>query len=50
LTFSDIQAGNTYSCGLRSTGSVYCWGDDYYGQLGHGIFGFATVPTSVVVP
>ena len=34
--------GTTAECALSSTGAVYCWGSDSYGQLGDG----ATVSTS----
>jgi alpha-tubulin suppressor-like RCC1 family protein len=36
LTFSTIQTGRYHSCGLTATGSAYCWGYNYYGQLGDG--------------
>jgi len=48
LTFTAIQAGSEHTCALTSAGTVYCWGDDYYGQLGHGVFGFSTVPVAVL--
>ena len=30
---SQVSAGKSYSCGLRSGGSVVCWGDNENGQL-----------------
>ena len=27
-----VSSGFTHTCGLRSDGSVACWGDDQYGQ------------------
>ncbi|HEY9016258.1 MAG TPA: hypothetical protein VIM84_14490 [Gemmatimonadales bacterium] len=33
-TLSEIAVGGQHACGLRSPGSVVCWGDDTYGQLG----------------
>ncbi|MDP7043090.1 MAG: hypothetical protein QF807_03640 [Candidatus Thalassarchaeaceae archaeon] len=30
-----IQTGKRFSCGLRDNGSVMCWGDDNYGELGN---------------
>jgi alpha-tubulin suppressor-like RCC1 family protein len=31
-----IAAGGAFTCGLRSSGRIYCWGNDYVGQLGNG--------------
>lgn len=35
LTFTTLSAGNLHMCGIAA-GAAYCWGDDYYGQLGVG--------------
>lgn len=32
--FTQVATGNNFTCGLRSTGNVVCWGDNTYGQLG----------------
>ena len=29
-----VAAGNAHSCALRADGTVFCWGQNYYGQLG----------------
>lgn len=31
-----IAVGLDFSCALRASGQVYCWGDNTYGQLGSG--------------
>ncbi|MBL8603385.1 MAG: hypothetical protein JNK72_15780 [Myxococcales bacterium] len=31
---TQVSAGNHHACGLRSDGTVWCWGYNYYGQLG----------------
>ena len=32
----DLQVGGTHACALTSTKTVWCWGGNYYGQLGIG--------------
>ena len=36
LTFSALDADGDAACGVASTGTVYCWGRNYYGALGDG--------------
>ena len=31
-TFSQISAGTRHVCGLRTDGTIACWGDNFYGQ------------------
>lgn len=39
------------TCALLTTGKVYCWGSDFYGQLGTGKYKASSlVPTEVVLP
>lgn len=49
LKFSSVSVGDAHSCGLVS-GLVYCWGDNYYGQLGDGTNTDRLVPTPVRAP
>jgi alpha-tubulin suppressor-like RCC1 family protein len=38
-TFEDwasVSAGDAHTCGVRKNGKLYCWGDDYSGQIGDG--------------
>ena len=42
-----ISAGGAFTCGIRSTGRLYCWGDDTVGQLGNGAGGSSATPTEV---
>jgi alpha-tubulin suppressor-like RCC1 family protein len=32
---ASIAAGWRHTCALSTTGAVYCWGGNYYGQLGN---------------
>ncbi len=32
-----IAAGEEHSCAVLSDGQLLCWGDNHYGQLGHGV-------------
>jgi alpha-tubulin suppressor-like RCC1 family protein len=31
-----VSAGGTHTCGIRTSGRLYCWGSDEHGQLGDG--------------
>jgi alpha-tubulin suppressor-like RCC1 family protein len=49
LTFVTISAGAAqggHTCGATSDGATYCWGGNFYGELGNG----GTVPSPVPVP
>ena len=36
-----ITAGTGHTCALHQTGTISCWGNNYYGQLGNGQGGIA---------
>ncbi|MGH7590571.1 MAG: RCC1 domain-containing protein [Gemmatimonadales bacterium] len=35
-TFTSLSAGGAHTCGVTTTGDVYCWGSDDAGQVGVG--------------
>jgi alpha-tubulin suppressor-like RCC1 family protein len=47
-----VTVGDGHSCALKTDGSVYCWGDNTYGQLGvaNGDAGTKSSITPVKVP
>jgi alpha-tubulin suppressor-like RCC1 family protein len=46
--FVSVTAGEFHTCALTSAGAAYCWGGNYYGQVGNGaVGGKVTVPTPV---
>lgn len=34
LSFASISAGTSHTCGITTSGSAYCWGDNFEGELG----------------
>ena len=46
LTFSQISAGDEYTCGIAAGGAAYCWGYNEFGQLGTG----STISSASPVP
>ncbi len=50
LSFTSLSvAGDLigYSCGVTTSGAAYCWGDNYWGQLGDGTTMQRSTPTLV---
>ena len=43
-----ISAGVTLSCALHQTGTISCWGNNYYGALGDGTTASSFLPRFVV--
>jgi alpha-tubulin suppressor-like RCC1 family protein len=44
--FSLVSAGGGHNCGITTNGDTYCWGDNYFGDLG----GLGTLPNYVNSP
>jgi len=43
-----VSAGFAHTCGIKSDGTLWCWGDNYYGEIGKGDFvGNQTTPLQV---
>ncbi len=42
-----VTTGAFHTCGIQVTGSLWCWGDNDYGQLGTGISGNVEAPEQV---
>ena len=40
--FVSVATGDHHTCGLTAAGAAYCWGANYYGQLGGGGSEFST--------
>jgi alpha-tubulin suppressor-like RCC1 family protein len=44
---ASIAAGSAQTCAVSTTGAVYCWGDNYVGQLGNNSTTDSHVPVQV---
>jgi alpha-tubulin suppressor-like RCC1 family protein len=50
VTIKQLVAGGLHTCALLSDGTVKCWGDNEYGQLGYGnvaLIPYGELPSSV---
>ena len=45
--WTQISAGGQHTCGVAQDGSVWCWGQNLYGQLGDGTVTYRSLPTRV---
>ncbi len=47
LSFASVSAGYVHDCGVTTAGGAYCWGENYYGELGDGTTTNSTTPVPV---
>ena len=47
LTFTQLSAGQAFTCGVRGSGAAFCWGNNRWGQLGDGTREDRLTPTRV---
>jgi len=47
LGVKEITAGGLHTCALKTDGSVVCWGDNFYGQIGDNTTTQRNTPTQV---
>ena len=50
LVFTKISTGANHSCGLTAAGAAYCWGYNFYGQLGNNTTTNSSTPVAVSGP
>ena len=47
--WSRVSAGFDHVCAIRTDGTLWCFGDDIYGQLGSGL-AYQSAPSDVALP
>ena len=47
--FTSVTSGASFACGLTAAGAAFCWGADFYGQLGDGNTTNQATPLAVAV-
>ena len=50
VQFASVSTGLEHSCALSTTGTGYCWGDNYQGLYGNNSYADSWVPTPMIVP
>ena len=50
VTFASVSVGLNRVCALSTTGTGYCWGDNYNGSFGNNTYDDSLRPTPMVVP
>ena len=45
--WTQVAAGRGHSCGIRGTGTLWCWGRNADGELGDGSYSSSSVPVQV---
>ncbi len=49
-SWQEVYCGFAFSCALRFDGSLWCWGDNYFGQVGDGTRQTVNSPTMISPP
>lgn len=47
IQLNQVAVGGEFACASDANGSAYCWGDNYYGELGDGSSTSSSVPVRV---
>jgi alpha-tubulin suppressor-like RCC1 family protein len=50
LTLTQLSAGNSHACGVTAKGKAWCWGGNFYGELGDGTKVQRLAPVPVANP
>ncbi len=49
-TFTSVSAGNTHTCGVTTSDETFCWGYNFFGQLGNGTCDTSFTPVRISAP
>lgn len=50
MAMGELSVGGAHTCAISSHDKLFCWGSNFYGELGRGYSSYIFTPTEVISP